>query len=30
MFGGDFNLIRSSVDKNNGNVNFHWADTFNN
>ena len=30
MFGGDFNLVRESTDKNNGNINYHWADAFNN
>lgn len=30
MFGGDFSLIRDSSDKNNGNINYHWADAFNN
>lgn len=29
MLGGDFNLIRSVLDKNNGNVNFKWVDLFN-
>ena len=29
LVGGDFNLIRTVSDKNNGNINFHWADAFN-
>jgi hypothetical protein len=29
LFGGDFNLVRSSRDKNNGNINHKWADAFN-
>jgi hypothetical protein len=28
LFGGDFNLVRSSRDKNNGNINHKWADAF--
>lgn len=30
MFGGDFNLIRNSSEKNTGNINQHWAEAFNN
>jgi hypothetical protein len=30
VFGGDFNLIRESSNKNNGNINYHWAHAFNN
>lgn len=29
MLGGDFNLIRSSSDKNNSNINYRWVDAFN-
>jgi hypothetical protein len=29
LFGGDFNLVRNSTDKNNGNINHKWADAFN-
>jgi len=29
LVGGDFNLIRTVSDKNNENINFHWADAFN-
>jgi len=29
LLGGDFNLVRSSLDKNNGQVNFRWVDLFN-
>lgn len=29
MIGGDFNLVRSINDKNNGTVNFKWLDLFN-
>lgn len=29
LLGGDFNLIRVSCDKNNGNINYRWADAFN-
>ena len=29
LLGGDFNLIRSSSDKNNDNINYHWSDSFN-
>lgn len=29
LIGGDFNLVRSSKDKNNGNVNQKWCDNFN-
>ena len=29
LIGGDFNLIRNSAKKNNGNINYHWADSFN-
>ena len=28
LIGGDFNLIRSTSEK-NGNINYHWADCFN-
>jgi hypothetical protein len=27
--GGDFNLVRSQLDKNNGNIDLRWADKFN-
>ena len=30
IIGGDFNLTREAADKNNGNINFHWSDLFNN
>ena len=30
VIGGDFNLTREAADKNNGNINFHWSDLFNN
>ncbi|KAG2607555.1 hypothetical protein PVAP13_4NG257233 [Panicum virgatum] len=29
LIGGNFNLIRNSAEKNNGNINYHWADSFN-
>ncbi|XP_073355615.1 uncharacterized protein [Aegilops tauschii subsp. strangulata] len=29
IIGGDFNLVSSIDDKNNGNINFRWADKFN-
>jgi len=29
LLGRDFNLTRSSADKNNGNINYHWSDSFN-
>ena len=29
LVGGDFNLIRTISDKNNGNINFHWTVAFN-
>lgn len=29
LIGGDFNLVRSTVDKSNGIVNFRWVDAFN-
>jgi hypothetical protein len=29
LLGGDFNLVRSSLDKNNGQVNFRWINLFN-
>jgi hypothetical protein len=29
MIGGDFNLIRSSEDKNNSNIDYKWVDKFN-
>jgi exonuclease III/plasmid maintenance system killer protein len=29
LLGGDFNLVRSRLDKNNGQVNFRWVDLFN-
>jgi hypothetical protein len=29
LFRGDFNLVRNSLDKNNGNINHKWADAFN-
>lgn len=29
MIGGDFNLVRSVMDKSNGVVNFRWVDLFN-
>jgi exonuclease III len=29
VFGGDFNLVRKVVDKNNGIVNFKWVNKFN-
>ncbi|GJN20279.1 hypothetical protein PR202_gb07636 [Eleusine coracana subsp. coracana] len=29
MIGGDFNLVRCQEDKNNGNIDFHWCDRFN-
>ena len=29
LIGGDFNLIRGTSEKNNGNINYHWADCFN-
>jgi hypothetical protein len=28
MIGGDFNLIRSSEDKNNLNIDYRWVDKF--
>lgn len=30
IIGGDFNLIRNVSEKNNENINYHWADEFNN
>ena len=29
IVGGDFNLTKASSDKNNGNINYHWTDLFN-
>jgi len=29
IIGGDFNLVRSSAEKSNGNINLRWADLFN-
>ena len=29
LVGGDFNLIRESCEKNTGNINYHWANLFN-
>jgi hypothetical protein len=29
LVGGDFNLIRESKENNNGNINQHWANMFN-
>lgn len=29
FIGGDFNLVRTVTDKSNGNINFRWADLFN-
>jgi hypothetical protein len=29
IIGGDFNLVRSTAEKRNGNINFRWADLFN-
>jgi endonuclease/exonuclease/phosphatase (EEP) superfamily protein YafD len=29
LIGGDFNLIRSSLDKNTNNIDYRWVDKFN-
>jgi hypothetical protein len=29
IIGGDFNLVRSQLDKNNGIIDHRWADKFN-